>query len=112
MPSASPTFPAVPAAWPFVFNGDATVGGTPVPAGLQIVGRIDEYRSASVTTQEGKYSALPVGPLDSKFFDLPIEFELTRLSDGKTVTAAETMVFRALPQPSVFQFNLTFPGFE
>jgi hypothetical protein len=111
-PSPSPTFPAVPTAWPFVFNGDARVGGTPVPAGLQIAGRINEYRSASVTTEEGRYSALAVGPLDPKFFDQPIVFELTRPSDGKTVPAEETMVFRALPQPSVFRFTLTFPPFE
>lgn len=111
-PAIQQTFPAIPPAWPFVFNGRATIGGRPAPAGLLITGRIAEYRSAPVTTQEGRYSALPVGPLDTKFFDRPIAFELTRPSDGKTAVAEQTLVFRALPQPSLYELDLTFPALD
>ncbi|MBI2964837.1 MAG: hypothetical protein HYY34_01385 [Chloroflexi bacterium] len=111
-PEPTPAFPAIPPAWPFVFNGRATVGDQPVPAGMLITGRIAEYRSAPVTTREGRYSALPVGPLDKKFFDRPIAFELTRSSDGRTVVAEQTLVFRALPQPSVYELDLTFPALD
>jgi hypothetical protein len=110
-PELTPTFPAVPPAWPFVFNGRATTGGEPVPAGMLVTGRIAEYRSAPVTTQEGRYQGLPVGPLDRKYFDRPITFELTRPSDGRTVVAEQTLVFRALPEPSLYELDLTFPAF-
>lgn len=83
-----------------------------MPAGLLVTGRIADYRSAPVTTQEGRYQALPVGPLDQKFFDRPITFELTRPSDGKTVVAEQTLVFKALPEPSLYELELTFPGFD
>ena len=111
-PTATATFPAIPPAWPFVFNGKATAGGKPVPAGLLITGRIAEYRSAPVTTFKGGYQALPVGPLDPRFFDRPIIFELTRPSDGKTVAAEQTLVFRALKEPSLYELDLTFPTLD
>jgi hypothetical protein len=83
-----------------------------VPDGLLVVGRIAEYRSAPVTTREGRYMGLPVGPLDPLFFERPITFELTRPSDGKTVVADQTLVFRALPEPSLYELELTFPALD
>jgi len=110
-PAPATTFPDLPPAWPFVFNGNVTVDGQQVPDGYKVTGRIGTYRSASVTTSGGRYLALPVGPLDAKFFDRDIVFELAS-PDGRTVDAKQRMVFRALPQPSVYELNLTFPKFR
>ncbi|MBI4219701.1 MAG: hypothetical protein HY682_06110 [Chloroflexi bacterium] len=110
-PTLEATFPPLPPAWPYVFSGTATVGGEPVPAGYLITGKIDEYRSAPVQTEEGRYRGLPVGPLDPKFFDRNITFELTR-PDGKAITAQQTLVFRALPRPSLYELDLVFPAFD
>lgn len=110
-PTPMPTAPALPPAWPFVFNGNLTVGGALAPDGYKVTGRIGTYRSASVTTSGGRYLALPVGPLDSKFFHQPIVFELAG-PDGRTVDAEQTLVFRPLPQPSVYELDLVFPAFR
>ncbi len=105
-----PTLPAIPPAWPYVFNGDITVGGAPVPAGYTVVGRIDDYQTQPVTTLPGRYLALTVGPLDTKFFERPITFHLLSPAGGE-VRADETDYFVGRGQPTVLNgFKLSFPN--
>ncbi len=108
--SVKPTLPALPPAWPYIFNGDITVGGAPVPAGYTLVGRIDEYETQPIITLPGRYLALTVGPLDTVFFERPITFHLVSPAGGE-VRADETDYFVGRDQPTLLDgFNLSFPS--
>ena len=101
--------PGLPPAWPFIFSGDITAGGAPVPAGYTLVGRIDDYESGPVETLEGRYLALTVGPLQEKWFDRPVTFYLIG-PDGSEVKAEQTETFVVRPHPTSFMpYALVFP---
>ena len=68
----SPPVPVVPT----LYNGSATVDGSPVPDGLSIVARIDDYEADPVTVQGGRYQFLIVAPLDSSFVGRTVTFHL------------------------------------
>ena len=101
--------PGLPPAWPFIFSGDITAGGAPVPAGYTLVGRIDDYETRPVETLEGRYLALTVGPIQEKWFDRPITFYLIG-PDGSEVKAEQTETFVVRPTPTGFMpYALVFP---
>ena len=101
--------PGLPPAWPFIFSGDITAGGAPVPAGYTLVSRIDDYESKPVVTLEGRYLALLAAPLQEKWFDRPITFHLIG-PDGSEVKAEQTETFVVRPHPTSFMpYALVFP---
>lgn len=91
---------------PHIFAGTATVNGMPVPDGFEIVARVLNYESLSVTVQGGKYSvnheALLVGPPDDTFRNQTITFHLG------DVQADQTAVF--MPARLQTKFSLMFPS--
>ena len=86
---------------PAVYSGAATSGGVPVPDGLLITARIEDYASVPVVIEAGRYQFLQVAPPDATFNLKTITFHL----DG--VQADQTDSFRA--GNANLSFNLTFP---
>ena len=73
---------------PAVYSGTVTSPGGPVPDGLKITARIDDYESQPTTVKSGRYQALTVAPPDlNKYKGRPVTFYL----DG--VQANETEIF-------------------
>ena len=100
--------------WPVIYSGSVTLGGTPAPDGLWIVGRMDGYTSVPLEIKNGRMSGLAVGAPDQTFFGKTITFELRNdpsEQEGATV-ADQTDVFARYPLPTLKKdFDLTFPAF-
>ena len=86
---------------PATYSGGATSAGVPVPDGLIITARIEDYTSVPVVVEAGRYDFLQVGPPDATYSGKTITFHL----DG--VQADQTDSFRA--GSAKLSFNLTFP---
>ena len=87
---------------PMVLSGSVTVGGSPAPDGLRLVGRIDTaYESVSVTIQGGQFMNLVVGPIDSSLIGDAITFHLSGLTADQSVPYS--------PGTIDLSFDLTFP---
>jgi len=100
--------PGGPPAWPYVFQGDAAVGGRPVPAGTPIFARLGSARSQVAATFEGRYLNIIVGPAAVEDMGRKITFHLGS-PDGTSVQAKETFDFEPLPEITNFEFDLSFP---
>lgn len=106
--------PKQPPAWPFVFNGYASVNGTPVPTGYQVVGAISDYRSDPAKVQgAGEFLGLTVpGTADAikdNWSDKPISFFLVSPS-GKQVESSQSVTFVKRSKPTVYNdYKLSFP---
>jgi len=100
--------PGGPPAWPYIFRGNATVAGNPIPAGVPIFARIGSSRSPVAETLEGRYLNIIVGPTTVEDLDSKITFHLGD-PDGVGVQAKETFDFESLPQMTNFEFDLSFP---
>ena len=100
--------------WPVIYTGSVTLGGTPAPDGLWIVGRMDGYTSVPLEISGGRMAGLAVGAPDQTFFGKTITFELRNdpsVSEGATV-AEQTDTFAKYPLPTLKKdFDLTFPAF-
>ena len=100
--------------WPVIYSGSVTLGGSPAPDGLWIVGRMDGYTSVPLEIRDGRMSGLAVGAPDQTFFGKTITFELRKdpaVEEGATV-ADETDIFAKYPLPTLKKdFNLTFADF-
>ena len=87
---------------PTVFSGSVTVGGSPAPDGLIVVGRIGTaYESAPVVTDGGGYANLVVGPIDSSLIGDATTFHLGGLTADQSVPYS--------PGSIDLSFDLTFP---
>ena len=94
---------------PVIYSGTATVGGSPAPDGLQIVGRILDYESPSVVTSDGEYRNLTVAPPNNYQFqnltfhilvhELKAEEEVMNLPGGLAFPTLH-LTFPALPPPT------------
>ena len=100
--------------WPVIYTGSVTLGGSPAPDGLWIVGRMDGYTSVPLAISGGRMSGLAVGAPDQTFFGKTITFELRsdpKVSEGATV-ADQTDTFAKYPLPTLKKdFDLTFAAF-
>ena len=100
--------------WPVIYSGSGTLGGSPAPDGLWIVGRMEGYTSVPLEIRDGRMSGLAVGAPDQTFFGKTITFELRKdplVEEGATV-ADETDIFAKYPLPTLKKdFNLTFADF-
>ena len=100
--------PGGPPAWPYIFRGDATVAGKPIPAGIPIFARMGSSRSQVAETLEGRYLNIIVGPTTVEDLDRKITFHLGD-PDGADVQAKETFDFESLSQITNFELDLSFP---
>jgi hypothetical protein len=112
----------------FIYSGEATVGGKPIPNGLKITAHVLDYSSGPVTVKDGKYSGLSIWPCllesetaivrgketvttqcssDDQYLNQTVSFRL----EGSIVLADETDKFVANGVPwRKNKFNLTFPN--
>jgi len=100
--------PGGPPAWPYIFRGNATVAGNPVPAGIAIFARLGSARSPVAETQEGSYLNIILGPATVEDMDSKITFHLGD-PDGGSVQAKETFDFEPLAEIANFELDLSFP---
>ena len=108
MPTPMPGLPpGGPPAWPYVFQGGATVGGRPIPAGTPIFARLGSARSQVAETFEGRYLNIIVGPSAVEDIDSRITFHLGD-PNGASVQAKETFDFEPLPEIANFELDLSF----
>lgn len=96
---------------PMIFRGTVTVAGSPAPDGYNIYAQIEDYRSQSVQTKNGRYNVLTVAP------PAPARLGARNQYAGKTVNfyldgvqAAETIAFAPSGIPLPQDLNLTFPS--
>lgn len=96
---------------PMIFRGTVTVAGSPAPDGYNIYAQIEDYRSQSVQTKNGRYNVLTVAPpaparlgARNQYAGKPVNFYL----DG--VQAAETIAFAPSGIPLPQNLDLTFPS--
>ena len=81
--SAGAQVPPIPA----VYSGTVMGAGVPVPDGLKITARIDDYQSQSATVKGGRYEALTVAPPDlNKYKGRPVTFHLDGIQANETDT--------------------------
>ncbi|MFQ5873887.1 MAG: hypothetical protein ACE5JL_08805, partial [Dehalococcoidia bacterium] len=84
--SAQPPFP-------IIYEGNATIGGSPAPDGTRITARVGRAVSNPVEVKDGRYTLLVVDPsLEYDFIEDVEGLVIVFLADG--VRAAETDVFR------------------
>ena len=100
--------PGGPPAWPYIFRGNATVAGDPIPAGTPVFARMGSARSLVAETLEGRYLNIIVGPATVEDMDSEITFHLGD-PDGPSVQAKETFDFEPLPEIANFELDLSFP---
>ena len=91
---------------PTVYSGSASVNGQPVPDGLMMIAKVDDYESEPVEVENGRYQVLVVGPEDQTYIGKPVTFHL----DG--VEANQKDPFspgKSGPGNTRLILNLTFP---
>ena len=99
--------PGGPPAWPYIFRGNATVAGSPIPAGTPIFARMGTARSQVAETLEGRYLNVIVGPSTVEDMVSKITFHLGD-PEGASVQAKETFDFKPLAEIANFQLDLSF----
>lgn len=88
---------------PVIYSGSVTQVGNPVPDGTKISATVADFITLEVSTSDGRFAGLAVGPPVSYAGETVI-FHLGLLE------AFETDVFLSLPVPKLkSDFNLTFP---
>ena len=102
----------IPPFQPFIYSGNATAEGAPVPDGFTITAHILDVSSEPVVVENGRYTALTLLPPNSSYFDEQITFVLTELV---TATAPDgsvlTDIFKGSGVPvSKRNFDLNFPS--
>ena len=100
--------PGGPPAWPYIFQGSATVDGNPAPAGIPVFARIGSSRSLVAETLEGRYLNIIVGPTTVEDLGHSITFHLGD-PDGTSIQARETFDFEPPPQITNFGLDLSSP---
>lgn len=92
--------------FPWIYIGNATVGGSPVPDGFEIVAKILDYESRPIVVKDGRYAGLTVGPPNRDYTGEKIIFYLQGVRAEQTEE-----VFKNLGTPVVRRgFDLTFPN--
>ncbi len=99
---------AGPPPLPQVYWGAVTVAGAPAPEGLRLVAVVDDFHTASVEVQEGRYSALTVAPPGPRYQGKRVRFYLTS-SQGRA-EASEQGTFQTGRTPEAIALDLAFLG--
>ncbi len=77
---------------PADYSGSVTVDGS-APDGTEVFAKIEDYTSDKVTTSDGSYKYLVVGPPDDTYIGKTVEFWVDVPGDLSPVKAVETDVF-------------------
>ena len=91
---------------PTTYNGNVTFNGQPLPDGLRVLARIDDYQTTSVITKNGRYQGLVVQPPKQRYVGQDVTFHV----EGTQAYETEPFVpGRSGPSFSRYEFDLSFP---
>ena len=91
---------------PTTYNGSLMVDGQPVPDGLRVVARIEDYETTSVFSKDGRYQGLVVQPPMQRYVGKTVTFHV------EDVEANESEPFeqgKSGPGFTRYEYPLTFP---
>tara|TARA_B100000003_G_scaffold40164_1_gene34268 strand:- start:1085 stop:1528 length:444 start_codon:yes stop_codon:yes gene_type:complete len=97
--------PGIPS-FPYIFNGNFFVNGNPGPINSIIISKLGELDSPEVTTGDGEFKDLIIGPRNSDDIKNRIEFFLVK--DGKMIKAEEDLPFDIVRNITNVEIELNF----
>ena len=97
--------PGIPS-FPYIFSGKFFVNGIPGPINSIIISKLGELDSPEVTTGDGEFKDLIIGPRNSDDIKNRIEFFLVK--DGRMIRAEEDLPFDIVRNITNVEIELNF----